>query len=160
MTTQNIGVTMDAFTSFRASARDSNFVVDDTSYFGIVQKILELDYEDFTEVVFLCNWVRVEDKKHGSYVDADTNLRFVNFERFTTKSKDFDEPFIHDSQASQVFYCGDETKKHWHLVLESPKRSAINVNAYEDPYVFTASANQAPLISTSVADNEYWNGDQ
>ncbi|KAI3888223.1 hypothetical protein MKX03_029014, partial [Papaver bracteatum] len=111
------GVTMDAFTSFRESARDSNFVVDDTSYFSIVQKILELDYEDFTEVVFLYNWVRVEDKKHGSYVDANTNLRFVNFKWFTTKSKDVDEPFIHASQDCQVFYCGDETRKHWHIVL-------------------------------------------
>ncbi|KAI3944945.1 hypothetical protein MKW98_032713, partial [Papaver atlanticum] len=97
------GVTMDAFTIFRESARDSNLVVDDTSYFGIVQKILELDYEDFTEVVFLCNWIRVEDKKHGSYVDEETNLRFVNFKRFTSKSKDVDEPFIHASQDDQVF---------------------------------------------------------
>lgn len=51
MTTQNSEVTMDAFTSFRASAKDTNLMGDDTSYFGIVKKIL--DYEDFTEVVFL-----------------------------------------------------------------------------------------------------------
>ncbi|KAI3900903.1 hypothetical protein MKW98_026470, partial [Papaver atlanticum] len=132
------GVTMDSFTRFRASAKDTNLVGDDTSYFGIVKKILELDYEDFTEVIFLYDWVRVEDKTTGSYVDAETNSRFVNFDKFKRSSKEVDEPFIHASQAAQVFYYADETRKHWHLVLESPKRSGLKVNAYEDPYVFAA----------------------
>ncbi|KAI3953122.1 hypothetical protein MKW98_020317 [Papaver atlanticum] len=75
-------------------------------------------------------------------------------------SKEVDEPFIHASQAAQVFNFVDESRKHWLLVLESPKRSGLNVSAYEDPYVFTASANQALLISKSVENNKYWDGDQ
>ncbi|RZC64593.1 hypothetical protein C5167_008287 [Papaver somniferum] len=38
---------------------------------------------------------------HGSYVDADTKLRFVNFKRFMRSSKEVEEPFIHASQARQ-----------------------------------------------------------
>lgn len=159
LATQNSGVTMDACTSFRASSRDSNLVDDDTTYYGVLQMILELDYGVFTEVVFYCDWVRVEDKVNGSYVDRETQSRFVNFEKFQRCSKEVDEPFIHASQAYQVFYCKDLTRKHWNLVLESPIRSDPNKNAFEDPYVFTATANAAPLISATVGDNEYWDGE-
>ncbi|XP_026384816.1 uncharacterized protein LOC113280404 [Papaver somniferum] len=127
LTTQNSGVTMDACTSFRA------------------------------KIVFYCDWVRVEDKVHGSYVDPDTKLRFVNFRKFMRSSKEVDEPFIHASQARQVFYCRDVTREHWNLVLESPIRSDPNKNALEDPFVFTANANEAPSIFTVVGEDEYWN---
>ncbi|RZC80071.1 hypothetical protein C5167_042647 [Papaver somniferum] len=113
MTTQNSGVTMDAFTSFRESAKDTNLVGDDTSYFGIVKNILELDYEEFTEVVFLCDWVLVEDKTTGSYVDAETNTRFVNFEKFKRSSKEVDEPFIHALKLPKSFIL--TTSTGWRL---------------------------------------------
>ncbi|XP_026430305.1 uncharacterized protein LOC113326842 [Papaver somniferum] len=159
LTTQNSGVTMEACTSFRASSRDTNLVDDDTTYYDVLQRILELDYGVFSEIVFYCDWVRVEDKIHGSYVDANTKLRFVNFIRFMRSSKEVDEPFIHASQARQVFYCRDVTREHWNLVLESPIRSDPNKNALEDPFVFTANANEAPSILTTVGDDEYWNGE-
>ncbi|XP_026438585.1 uncharacterized protein LOC113337122 isoform X1 [Papaver somniferum] len=159
LTTQNSGVTMDACTSFRASSKDTNLVDDDTTYYGILQLILELDYGVFSEIIFLCDWVRVEDKVHGSYVDADTKLRFVNFRKLMRNSKEVDEPFIHASQARQVFYCRDVTREHWNLVLESPIRSDPNKNALEDPFFFTANANEAPSILTTVGDGEYWNGE-
>lgn len=156
--TQNSGVCMDACTSFRASSRDTNLVDDDTTYYGILQQIIELDYGDFTEVVFNCDWVRVEDRTNGFKVDPETKCRFVNFEKFQRSSKEVDEPFIHASQASQVFYCSDVTTKHWNLVLDSPIRSHHNLNAFEDPFVFSASASEAPLISETMGDNEYWDG--
>ncbi|XP_026459632.1 uncharacterized protein LOC113360327 [Papaver somniferum] len=159
LTTQNSGVTMEACTSFRASSRDTNLVDDDTTYYGVLQRILELDYGVFSEIVFYCDWVRVEDKIHGSYVDSDTKLRFVNFRRFMRSSKEVDDPFIHASQSRQVFYCRDVTREHWNLVLESPIRSDPNKNALEDPFVFTANANEAPSILTTVGDDEYWNGE-
>lgn len=100
-----------------------------------------------SQKLFFCDWIRVEEKTTGSYVDAETNSRLVNFEKFKRSSKEVDEPFIHASQAAQVFYCADETRKHWHLVLESPKRSGLKVNAYEDPYVFVASTNQPSFFN-------------
>ncbi|KAI3974272.1 hypothetical protein MKX01_030941 [Papaver californicum] len=74
-------------------------------------------------------------------------------------SKKEDEPFIHASQARQVFFCSDVTRKYWNVVLESPIRSDPNKNTYEDPFVFTATANEAPPISATVGEHEYWDGD-
>ncbi|XP_026450942.1 uncharacterized protein LOC113351100 [Papaver somniferum] len=65
MSTQNSEVSMNATTTFRASARDQNTVNDEVPYFGIVKQILELDYTTFKQTVFYCDWVRVEDKVNG-----------------------------------------------------------------------------------------------
>ncbi|XP_026405610.1 uncharacterized protein LOC113300619 [Papaver somniferum] len=158
LTTQNSRVTMNACTIFRESSGDTNLVDDDTTYYDVLKKILELDYGVFTEVVFYCDWARFEDKVHGSYVDRETKLRFVNFEKFARSSKEEDEPFIHASQASQVFYRSDLTRKHWNLVFESPIRSHPHMNAFEDPYVFTATSSDVPLISETIEDDDYWSG--
>ncbi|KAI3848360.1 hypothetical protein MKW98_005740 [Papaver atlanticum] len=74
-------------------------------------------------------------------------------------SKEVDDPFIHASQARQVFYCRDVTREHWNLVLEYPIRSDPNKNALEDPFVFIANANEASSMLTTVGDDEYWNGE-
>ncbi|KAI3956818.1 hypothetical protein MKW98_015910, partial [Papaver atlanticum] len=50
----------------------------------------------------------------------------------------------------------DLTRKHWNLVLEFPIRSDPHMNAFEDPYVFTATSSDAPLISETVGDDDYW----
>ncbi|KAI3938028.1 hypothetical protein MKW98_018584 [Papaver atlanticum] len=121
---------MDACTIFRESSIDTKLVDDDTTYYGILQDIFEVDYGVFTKVVFNYHWVRMEDKVKGSYVDRYTNSRFANFEM-----------------------------KHWNLVLEPPIRSYPNKNAYEDPFVFTGVANEAPSISITVGDDGYWNED-
>ncbi|KAI3920106.1 hypothetical protein MKW98_001362 [Papaver atlanticum] len=133
---------MDAFTSFRESSKDTNLVDDDSTYYDFLQDIFEVDYGVFREVIF-------------DY----TKLRFVNFKKFMKNSREVDEPFIHASQARQVFYCRDVKRQHWNLVLESLIRSDPNKNAYEDPFVFTGAASEAPSISATVGDVEYWNGD-
>ncbi|RZC49365.1 hypothetical protein C5167_017796 [Papaver somniferum] len=33
-----------------------------------------------------------------------------------------------------------------------------HMNAFEDPYVFTATSSDAPLISETVGDDDYWSG--
>ncbi|KAF9610906.1 hypothetical protein IFM89_025494 [Coptis chinensis] len=95
---------MNAMTNFRASAKDKKLVSDDTTYYGIIRQILELDYFDFTVTIFCCDWVRVEDKVNRCYTDPDINLTFVNLSKFKGSSKIVDEPFILASQASQVKY--------------------------------------------------------
>ncbi|RZC57166.1 hypothetical protein C5167_004467 [Papaver somniferum] len=37
-------------------------------------------------------------------------------------------------------------------------RSDPHMNAFEDPYVFTATSSDAPLISETVGHDEFWNG--
>ncbi|KAF9622386.1 hypothetical protein IFM89_031189 [Coptis chinensis] len=141
MTTQNSGVSMKAFTNFRASAKDKNLVEDEATYYGVVKQILELDYHDFKEIVFFCDWVRIEDKRNGCYVDPDTNLVFVSLERWKRNSNEDDDPFILASEAAQVFYCKDLSRDSWHVVLHAPKRLNHDVDTYEDALVFEAMEN-------------------
>ncbi|KAF9608948.1 hypothetical protein IFM89_012116 [Coptis chinensis] len=51
-TTQNSGIKMNVMTNFCASAKDKKLVSDDTTYYGLIRQILELDYFDFTITVF------------------------------------------------------------------------------------------------------------
>ncbi|KAF9606866.1 hypothetical protein IFM89_029465 [Coptis chinensis] len=126
MTTRNSRVSMKAFTNFRASAKDKNLVEDETTYYGIVKQILELDYHDFKEIVFFCDWVRIEDKRNGCYVDPDTNLVF------------------------------DLSRDSWHVVLHTPKRLNHDADTYEDPLVFEAMENldgSAALMGDIMEDD-------
>lgn len=157
-TTQNSGVAVKATGSFRSRASDKNLKEDEVTYYGILKQILELDYYDFKQTVFYCDWVRIEDKVNGCVVDPLSNLIFVNFGRFQKNTSEDDEPFIHASQAYQVFYCRDETRDNWHCVLESPKRLGQNVDAYEDPFEFS-EVNEVPLLSSTFDNNSENNED-
>ncbi|XP_026409969.1 uncharacterized protein LOC113305076 [Papaver somniferum] len=155
MSTQTSGVSMNATTTFRESARDQNTMDDEVLYFRIVKQILELDYTTFKQTLFYCDWVPVEDKVNGWYVDSVTKQIYINFERFMGNKKDTDEPFIHSSQATSVFYCKDESRpdRKWHIVLESPKRRSPYVNTFEDPFVFTGIAKESSLTAVNLDDN-------
>lgn len=52
---------MKAITSFMASARHMNLVDEEVTVYVIMKQILELDYHDFKEIVFNCDWVQIED---------------------------------------------------------------------------------------------------
>ncbi|KAF6145587.1 hypothetical protein GIB67_037620 [Kingdonia uniflora] len=121
-TTQNSGVTMKAITTFISRKSDPNGVEDETTYYGMVKEILELSYFDFQQMVFYCDWVRIEEKVNNCVIDPETNLIYVNLEKLKRISKEEDEPFILACQASQVFYCKDLTRNdYWHVVLDAPK---------------------------------------
>ncbi|KAF6133890.1 hypothetical protein GIB67_040654 [Kingdonia uniflora] len=68
-TAQNSGVTMKAITTFISRKSDPNGVEDETTYYGTVKEILELNYFDFQQTVFYCDWVRIEDKVNDAYED-------------------------------------------------------------------------------------------
>lgn len=148
-TTQNNGVSMKAITSFKASARDTNLVYEEVTYYGKVTQILELDYHDFKVVVFYCDWVRIEDA-NGCTVDPETNLIFVNLSRLKSNSKEDDELFILSSEATQVFYCKDQSRltEYWHVVLDVPKRLNRGIDSYEDPLVIEDRINDIAVTST------------
>ena len=92
--TQNSGVSMKAFTLYRASVKDKKYKEVEATYYGVVKQIIELDYIDFHQTVFFCDWFKVEDKTNGCIVDLDTNLTMVNMEKLKGKDKEGDEPFI------------------------------------------------------------------
>ena len=63
---------------FRENGKDKNYKEADTTYYGAIQQILELDYIDFKQTVFYCDWVKVEDKINGCKIDPASNLIMVN----------------------------------------------------------------------------------
>ena len=136
-TTQNNGVSMRALTGCRSSAKDTNLVHEVFDYYGIIKKIIELDYCDFKQVVFYCDWVHIEDS-NGCRVDPETNLIYVNLSRLKRSTKEDDEPFILAHQATQVLYCKDHNRpiEHWHVVLDVPKKLNQDVDYFEDPLAF------------------------
>ncbi|KAL6495076.1 hypothetical protein OROGR_030758 [Orobanche gracilis] len=76
--TQDCGVCMNAITTFTSSRKDKNPIDASAMWYGVIKQILEVNYNNFKEVVFYCNWVRVEDKANGCKLCPDSNLVVVN----------------------------------------------------------------------------------
>lgn len=112
-TMQNSGVTILAESMHISSATDTNPAYKNLSYFGVIERIWELDYTVFRVPVFGCKWVEnkngVRDDEPG-FLKVDLNK--VGYE---------DEPFILASQAKQVFYVTDPANKKWFMVLLTNK---------------------------------------
>lgn len=53
--TQNSGVTYEAFTMCRSTARDTRQTADIVTYYGVIKEIILLDYHMFTVPLFKCN---------------------------------------------------------------------------------------------------------
>ncbi|KAF6152416.1 hypothetical protein GIB67_038039, partial [Kingdonia uniflora] len=149
---------MKVITTFISHKSDPNGVEDEATYYGVIKEILELDYFDFQQMVFYCDWVRIEDKLNGYVIDPETNLIYVNSELLKRILKDEDEPFVLVSQASQVFYCKDLTRNdYWHVVLDAPKKLTRDVEAYEDLLVFMGIRHEGSLdlaLAGEVMDEE------
>lgn len=139
MVTQDSGVCMRAITKFRASGKHKNYKEAETVYYGVIQQIIELDYIDFKQTVFYCDWVKVEDKINGCKIDPFSNLITVNLEKLKTKDRVNDDPFILASEANQVFYSKDLKNSGWFVVLHTPKRLTTTVDDTEFP-IFYQSA--------------------
>ncbi|KAL8512937.1 hypothetical protein ACS0TY_019192 [Phlomoides rotata] len=75
-----------------ASAKDKNLVVSDMTFYGVIEEIWELEYENFHVPVFKCIW-------------ADNNSGVKT-----------------DDLAKQIFYIEDPTDHAWSVVLETPTR--------------------------------------
>ena len=137
--TQDSGVCMRAITKFRASGKDKNYKEAETKYYGVIQQIIELDYIDFKQTVFYCDWVKVEDKVNGCKIDPISNLIMVNLGKLKSKDRVNDEPFILASEATQVFYSKDLKNDGWFVVLHTPKRLTSNVDDIEFPTIYQSA---------------------
>ncbi|KAL8522166.1 hypothetical protein ACS0TY_012346 [Phlomoides rotata] len=97
-----------------ASAKDKNPVVSDMTFYGVIEKIWELEYENFRVPVFKCIWA---DNNSGVKTD-DLGFTLVNLSKVVFK----DDSFILGSLAKQIFYIEDPTDHAWSVVLETPTR--------------------------------------
>ena len=137
-TRQNSGVTLVAQSMHISSAKDRNPIYANMSYFGVIERIWELDYTKFFVSVFRCTWV---DNNNGVQIDESGFIR-VNFSKLGYK----DEPFILSSQAQQVFYVNDPVDMNWSIVLLSNKQ---NVNESDDQTREDNLVEDDPFFGTS-----------
>jgi hypothetical protein len=119
---QNSGVRCDALDSETG---------EETTYFGFVEDIWELDYGTFQIPVFRCQWV--EDK----HVTVDNyGIRVLDLSKVGYK----DDPWIMANRAAQVFYAEqvlspNDKKKitdHPKHIVFPGKQQAIGVDGVSD----------------------------
>ena len=148
LSTQDSGVCMDAITTFVASVKDLNPTNDDTTWYGIIKEIFEVDYYEFSHVVFYYEWVNIADKMHGCKIWPDSNLLMVNLKKLKSSDGEYDEPAILASEASQVFYIPDIQNPDWSIVRRSPKRLTDSVDDYEMPTNFQSVLKEQSNLTT------------
>ncbi|CAH9085942.1 unnamed protein product [Cuscuta europaea] len=99
----NSGVSVIASSTEYASANDQNPLNARLSYYGKIEDIWELNYTARSFAIFKCQWV---DIRRGVQCD-DTGVTLVDFNRSGHRG----DPFIHASQAEQVFYVKDPSNE-------------------------------------------------
>ena len=93
------------------------------AYYGFIEEIWELDYDQLKATLFHCQWVWLKEIT-------------TNREGFTTidltKTAYRDDPFVLTKDVLQIFYAGDnKTKGKLKVVLEE-KRKIIGVDGVTD----------------------------
>ncbi|KAK9075560.1 hypothetical protein SSX86_003885 [Deinandra increscens subsp. villosa] len=111
---------LEAMTNSFSSARDNNPIMGDVTYYGILNEIIELEYDaDKKVVLFHCDWI-----SNGSRKKQDDNgFTLLNFEGL----KSHNDPFILASQAQQVFYVADRVDKGWKVVIKTTPRDSYDM---------------------------------
>ena len=87
------------------------------AYYGIIEKILVIEYGNIKVPLFKCNWVG--DSKND--IMHQDGLTLVNFRKQNNK-----DPYILAEQAIQVFYSKEKANEHWSVVMQAPRRSALD----------------------------------
>ncbi|XP_026420666.1 uncharacterized protein LOC113316735 [Papaver somniferum] len=128
---QNSGVSMKAFTRLKAKSAEEAEI----TYYGVIKEIIVLNYMEFEETVFCCDWVSVGDK-NVCKVDAVSKVIKVNLSKMKNKVRVSDEPFILASEEAQVFYSKDLTYEGWSVVLHSHQGLTCSVDKFEAPTAY------------------------
>ena len=79
-------------------------------YFGVIQQIWELDYNEFKVPVFNCKWINANIGVHQDQL----GFTLVDLNKVAY----MDEPFIMAEQARQVFYVEDPCGSRLSVVLQ------------------------------------------
>ncbi|KAL0560219.1 hypothetical protein IC582_000619 [Cucumis melo] len=91
---QHSGVSITATTMQVSSSKDKNPVMLDMTFYGVIQKIWEIDCHQLSFILFKCDWV---DNRSGVKVD-ELGFTIVDLKRIGHKS----DSFILATQAKQV----------------------------------------------------------
>ena len=96
---QNSGVSVDVDSNHFCSASDNNLIRVSMTYFGIIEKIWEVDYSELRVSIFKCKWVNRNNAMH----EDPLGFTLVDLNKVAYMG----EPFIMAEQARQVFYVID-----------------------------------------------------
>ncbi|KAI5355983.1 hypothetical protein L3X38_008878 [Prunus dulcis] len=117
-TTQNSGVYLLAQTMQVASAKDKNPILSNMGFYGVIQEIWDLDYQNFTIPVFRCDWI----DSSGLVVD-ELGFTLVDLSKIGHRN----DQFVLASQVKQIFFVDDPMHRGWSVVLSMPNREYNDV---------------------------------
>ncbi|XP_043687440.1 uncharacterized protein LOC122638650 [Telopea speciosissima] len=128
--TQNSGVLITAISEDYSSSRDRHPIEGIITYYGLLKKVVELEYaEDLKVILFHCDWV---DNRKGVEED-ELGFVLVNFNHLLYSSRDqLAEPFVLPSQAEQVFYIVDSHRPEWQVTMRPKSRDIFDMGQ-QDP---------------------------
>ena len=118
------GVSLIAATLQVTSAKDKNPILGDTSYYGVVNEIWDLDYHMFRIPLLKCDWVQ---NNRGVKIN-EFGFTLVDLNHLGHKS----DPFIWASQAIWIFYATDQLDKRWLAVCHMHRRGVLKKTSVED----------------------------
>ncbi|XP_062006025.1 uncharacterized protein LOC133723223 [Rosa rugosa] len=94
--------------------QDKRLVTDDMSFYGVMNEIWELEYENFRFPIFKCDWV---ENGRGVQVD-DFGFTLVNLNR----KGHLNNTSILGRCVEQIFYVEDPVDPLWSVVIRIPTR--------------------------------------
>ena len=138
------GVAVEAEAIYFASVKDNRPAYGRMCYYGVIEQICELHYNDFSIPVFGCKWV---DNNNGVEYD-DSGFTLVKLDKLGHK----EDPYILASQAKQVFYMTDPSDKKRSVVI-TPK-SRHDIDDYDDDVELEESP-PTKVVQVEDAINDY-----
>ena len=123
--TQNSGVYVTTVTTCYSSSKDKRPVEGDVPYYGVLKKVIELEYTDSIKVMlFQCDWVDI----HRGVERDEYGFTIVNFNRLLyIDGHQESEPFVFPSQAEQVFYISDPHRPEWQVAIRTKSRDIFDM---------------------------------
>lgn len=115
---QNSGVSLVAKTMQISSAKDKNPKDEDMTFYGMIQEIWEVNYNDFTHTLFKCDWVK-----------STTGIKVDEFGFILVKLGSIghqNDTFVVASHVKKVFYIEDPKDPRWSVVLATPHMDWLN----------------------------------
>ncbi|CAA7045956.1 unnamed protein product [Microthlaspi erraticum] len=145
--TQNSGVSYEAFSMCRSSARDTNHMADVVTYYGVIQEIILLDYHMFQIPLFKCKWA---NKGYG--LKEEDGFTLVNLHINQTAFRQ--DPYIMPSQAKQDFYSREDDSSPWYVVMKAPPRGYHELETEESILAPPSASQQCEEFENQISDDE------
>jgi len=123
--TQNSGVTYEALSMCRSTARDTRQIADTVTYYRVIKEKIFLDYHMFIVPFFRCNWAT-----RGYGIKQEDGFTLVNLHM--NQASYIQDPYILPSQAKQVFYSRENDTLLWYVVMRAPPRGYHELETEEE----------------------------